>query len=129
MSKLVLKLRYNAPDLWSRAKCLDIDVTEDDAFFSDDPVDREEAAEYCNGSVDNRICPVRDKCLFFSLTNNSNFGTWGGMTQESRAYLKKKLPASKGVPNKDWRWMSKEEAMSELSSNTIDEINRSFTDD
>ena len=125
---LLLKLRSPVPDGWARAKCRDFDISNDDPFFSDDEIDQEEAASYCNGDVDRKPCPIRDKCLLFALSNNIDYGVFGGMTQLGRKGMKKKLPPHKGKPNSDWRHMTQDEALSNLSEREIAELKRSFLD-
>lgn len=39
----------------------------------------------CNGREDGEVCPVRDQCLEYALTNNERFGVWGGMSEQERA--------------------------------------------
>src|SRR6516225_6984713 len=99
---MVLKLRQASPDnRWSRAKCLSVDILKDDPFFSEDPVDQEEAVHFCNGTVDGTMCPIRDACLNFALVNNEEYGVWGGMSALSRRAVRRKYPAYYGKPNEE----------------------------
>lgn len=38
-------------------------------------------------------CPVRDDCLEFALSNDLDYGVWGGLTAMQRRRLKKKRRA------------------------------------
>lgn len=33
------------------------------------------------------ICVVRDKCLDYAITNEENYGIWGGMNEEERRVM------------------------------------------
>lgn len=113
-------------DKWSQAKCLKLDIAIDDPFFSDDEIDQEEATEYCNGTVDNFQCPIRNQCLKFALENHIEYGVYGGMTPVSRQAVLKKMPTKKNKPNPIWKWMTQEEALSNLSDKTITEMRRNL---
>lgn len=116
---MVLKLREPSPGLWSGAKCHSTTVTgEYDPFFDDDEM--EEAVVYCNGSVDNRICPLREKCLLFALTNNERFGVWGGTSEITRKAIRKKYPSKGGKPNAEWEWMSEDQALAGLDRERLE---------
>jgi len=120
---LVLRLRSPAPGgNWEQAKCLSVNIGDDDPFFSPDPLDNEEAVAFCNGTVDGKQCILRDSCLNFSLTNNIEWGVYGGMTQEARRALRKKLPPVKSKPNSEWKWMTEEEAFAGLSDEQLREV-------
>ena len=115
---MVLRLREATPDLWSGAKCHSTTVTSDyDPFFDDGEM--EEAVVYCNGSVDNRICPLREKCLHFALTNNEKFGVWGGTSELTRKGIRKKYPSKGGKPNDGWVWMTEEQALDGLDRHKL----------
>jgi WhiB family redox-sensing transcriptional regulator len=110
---LVLRLREDSPNLWDGAKCLSVTVTGDyDPFFDDEEMD--EAISFCNGESDGIVCPIREKCLHFALTNNEKFGVWGGTSELTRKALRKKLPSKGGKPNSGWKWMSEEDALDGL---------------
>lgn len=125
---MVLHLRVEAPNAWRDAKCagqvqrLPGQTEVYDAFFPEDDmghhdlVAEQDAIDFCNGTIDDRMCPVRDACLIFGLTNNERFGVWGGMTELSRKALRKKWPWKGGkVPRPEWRWMATAEALALVS--------------
>jgi transcription factor WhiB len=112
---MVLRLRYKAPDNWVNAKCLMFRVTRDaDPFFDEeDPTD---ALEFCNGTADGVICPIRHECLMFSLTNNCKEGVWGGTSELTRKAIRKKWPLQRGkVPRPEWQWMPLSQALEGIS--------------
>lgn len=93
-----------------------MDVNSDyDPFFSEDEIDTEEAVNFCNGEADGVICPIREQCLLFALTNNERFGVWGGCNELTRKAIRKKFPSKGGKRNNQWQWMSEEEALKGLS--------------
>lgn len=58
----------------------------DDLWYSDDPLDREEAVSIC------RSCPVVATCLDQALEDEKKFpggrhGVWGGLTADARQTL------------------------------------------
>lgn len=125
----MLRLRSPATGkYWERAKCLNINISEDDPFFSPDPVDNEEAVDFCNGTVDGKKCPLRDACLLFSLHNSIEYGVWGGMNQLSRKAVRRKFPPKKNQVNDNWKWMTEEQALSGISGKEIEEMRRSFVE-
>lgn len=127
---MVLRLRQEAPDKWSGAKCLSIDVLNDDPFFSEDPADTEEAVAFCNGDVDGKVCPLRHKCLLFALSNNEEYGVWGGTSEITRKAIRKKQPVMRGnKPNPDWKWVNETEALSGFSDREIQDMRNSYIDD
>jgi hypothetical protein len=112
---VVLKLRTEVPQQWENAKCLAVTVSQDyDPFFSEDEEDIQEAVSYCNGEADGIVCPIREQCLLFALTNNEKYGIWGGCDEITRRAIRKKFPSRGGKSNKDWKWMSKEDALKGL---------------
>lgn len=111
-----------ATDRWENAKCLSVDIKNDDIFFSDDETDQYEATEFCNGSVDGRQCELRDQCLLFALTSKIEYGVFGGTTPLGRKAILKKLPPKRRKPNPGWRWMSEKEALNGVSDKTISEM-------
>jgi len=113
---------------WDAAKCLSVDISKDDIFFSEDETDQFEATEFCNGTIDGDLCPIRDQCLIFALSNNIEYGVFGGMTPLGRKALKKKLPSVKQQPNKEWKYMNQEEALAGLSVKEVNDIRRSLSD-
>jgi Transcription factor WhiB len=106
---MVLRLRQDAPD-WSDAKCLgDPPLPEDDVWFdnSDDGYEdlTAEGLDFCNGVVDDRVCPIREKCLLFALVNNERLGVWGGTSEADRRAIRKMWPWRGGnVPRPEWKW-------------------------
>ena len=115
---MVLRLRVPAPDNWERAKCrgqvqrLPGDTEIYDPFFIEDDGDVQDAVDFCNGTIDDVQCPVRDECLIFALTNNERFGVYGGMTELGRKALRKRWPWQGGkLPRPEWRWYSQEDAL------------------
>lgn len=93
-----MKLRSIAPqwfheDRERTAKCTMFPATpEYDPWFGDDedsPDDSEEAKAICNGTYDDRPCPLREYCLEFALVNNERWGVWGGATPEERAKIRR----------------------------------------
>lgn len=113
---------------WTEAKCLSVDIRNDDIFFSDDETDQFEATEFCNGTVDGFKCPLRNQCLRFALDNSIEYGVYGGMTPLARKAVRKKMPPKKQKPNPGWRYMTQEEALSGLSDKEISDIKRSLSD-
>jgi hypothetical protein len=112
---MVLRLRETSPDNWTNAKCLSVTVTQDyDPFFSEEEEDIQEAVSYCNGEADGIVCPIREQCLLFALTNNEKYGVWGGSDEITRRATRKKWPSRSGRPNKEWKWLSKEDALKGL---------------
>jgi|SRR6185437_2113183 len=110
---MVLRLREETPDLWSGAKCHSTSVTaEYDPFFDDEEMD--EAVIFCNGTVDGKMCPLRDRCLKFALTNNERFGVWGGTSELTRKAIRKRMPSRGGKPNPGWIWMDEDRALEGL---------------
>ncbi len=135
---MVLRLRVPAPSNWEGAKCAgqvrylpdgslyDVFFPEDDQGHHD-PEQEQEAIDFCNGSIDGRMCPLRDGCLLYALTNNERFGIYGGMTELGRKAIRKKWPWKGGkAPRPEWEWMTTERAISlvtpeELNSGDDDE--------
>jgi hypothetical protein len=110
---MVLHLRLNAPENWEGAKCEMVKVTRDVDPFFDSP---EDAVEFCNGDADGVVCPLRDQCLLFALTNNCAWGVYGGMTEDDRRALRKKWPLKSGKePRPEWVWMPPGEPRSMLT--------------
>jgi hypothetical protein len=104
---MVLRLRIPPPDRWRDAKCLGVAWTGDDPWFEDMP----EALEFCNGTADGVICPAREGCLLFALTNNLKEGVWGGASELTRKALRKRWPLTSRVPRPEWHWMTEEDAL------------------
>jgi hypothetical protein len=111
---VVLKPRYNAPGNWEKAKCRKMRVTRDyDPFFDEE--DNTNALDFCNGDADGVICPIRNECLLFALTNNCKEGVWGGSSEITRKALRKRWPLKRGKePRPEWKWMTQEQALGDL---------------
>jgi|SRR5258708_40109074 len=117
---MVLRLRDVAPDYWDDAKCLSVEVNREyDPFFSEDETDIEEAVNFCNGEADGVVCPIREQCLLFALTNNERFGVWGGCNEITRKAIRRKLPSKGGKRNTEWQWMSEKDALAGLSKERL----------
>jgi hypothetical protein len=106
---MVLHLRQEAPD-WTSAKCLGQATGPDNDPWFDNEADgfsndTEEAREFCNGTVDGRVCPIRERCLLFALVNNERFGVWGGTSEVDRRAIRKMWPWPGGSdPHPEWTW-------------------------
>jgi hypothetical protein len=114
---MVLRLRIPAPDNWQGAKCHLVDVARDyDPFFDEpdehNPDPASEAVEFCNGTADGQVCPLRDACLTFALTNNEKRGVWGGATPLTRRLIRRQWPLRRGKdPRPEWHWMTEADAI------------------
>lgn len=95
---MVLKSRVKAPD-WSadanpdkEAKCRKhplpknnvVNAETDPWFYAE-----AEAAVICNGELDGRVCPFRERCLYGALENNEQSGVFGGLTPRQRRWIRK----------------------------------------
>ena len=71
------------PDMWrERAACFGIDP---DTFF---PVTEDEAGAaltYCGA------CKIRQECLAWALKNGERYGVWGGMTEQQRRRIQRRV--------------------------------------
>ncbi len=118
---MVMRLRVPSPWHKRKPKCADVDVTRDyDPFFGvengEETGDLSPAVEFCNGTADGSLCPIRDDCLIFALTNNEKYGVWGGTTPATRRAIRKQWPLRSGkVPRPEWHWMSEADAMAMLT--------------
>lgn len=93
---MVMRLRIPAP------RWFNDDHPEKEAHCSKFPISREydpwfgigesmdEAMDVCNGVTSGVVCPIRDKCLKFALTNNCSDGIWGGMYEHDRTALRRR---------------------------------------
>lgn len=113
---MVLRLRQEAPDYWKDAKCRNLPISADyDPFFAEDDDSIKEATDFCNGTYDNTVCPIRHECLIFALANNEKYGVWGGTTEITRKAIRRKLPPDRKTRiNEDWEWQSEEQALQGL---------------
>lgn len=107
---------------WEKAKCLLVDISTDDIFFSDDSIDEFEATEFCKGSVDNKQCPLLLQCLRFSLDNESEYGVFGGTTPLARAAILKLYKKDKSK----WLPLTEKEALNGLSNKELNDIRKRF---
>jgi hypothetical protein len=123
---MVLKLRETSPRAaWEGAKCHQVDVTSEyDPFFDDEEMG--EAVKFCNGTDDGRVCPLRDKCLHFALTNHEKFGVWGGMSEIGRKAIRKKMPSKGGKPNLEWEWLTEQQALEGLD---VEKLKKELNED
>lgn len=84
----------------------------DDSFLPEDQKSFAPAVDFCNGTSDGAVCPIRAECLLFALTNNCKIGVWGGTTPVTRRALRKVWPLRRGKePRPEWHWMSEESAI------------------
>jgi hypothetical protein len=116
---MVLKLRYDSPKGWVDAKCVNVLTNrENDPFFSEEEEERQDALDLCNGAADGVICPMRQECLIFALTNNEKYGIWGGSSEVTRRAIRKRYPPHKGnQPREEWQqWTSEKDILKELKT-------------
>jgi hypothetical protein len=69
-----------------RALCAQVDVGE--LFFPETGGSTREAKRVCNGTTERPPCPVREQCLAHALTNNEQYGVWGGTSESERRRLR-----------------------------------------
>lgn len=110
---MVIKLRYDSPGSWRKAKCSTITVTRDyDPFFEEDDGP---AIDYCNGDADGVVCPIRNECLLYALANSCQYGVWGGCGELTRKAMRKRWPLKRGTtPRPEWEWMTQQDALGPL---------------
>lgn len=65
-----------------RAACHGEDT---DLWFSYDPVHQKEAKRHC------AECPIREDCLKYALDRNQQYGIWGGLGEQERRALRRKM--------------------------------------
>lgn len=74
------------PPPWTaRAACLDVDP----AWFFPERGGRVTRAKRICGS-----CPVRVECLTMALAGNERHGIWGGLGEEDRRRLRRRIEAA-----------------------------------
>lgn len=61
-----------------RARCRGSDPEQ---FFVRGAAQAKPAVRMCQG------CPVKEECLEYALTNDIDFGVWGGLTERQRRTL------------------------------------------
>lgn len=126
---MITKIRTPIPGLWERAKCNSVDVSSDDPFFSDDEDDIQDAKDFCNGTIDGIVCPLRQECLMFALSNPEKYGVWGGTDALTRRAIRRRhQPLPKIVINPNWKWQTQEQALSGFTSKDIRAMKESLND-
>lgn len=125
---MVQHLRVSAPWLKRYGKCKTVTVTRaDDPFFGiEDEVDSgdlDPATRFCNGTDDGVVCPIREQCGIFALTNNEKTGVWGGMAPATRKAIRRQWPLRRGkIPRPEWHFMTEAEALAMLSDDDRAEL-------
>ena len=69
-----------------QANCLGVDP---DLFFPERGASTREAKEVCRG------CVVRGECLEYALANGEKFGIWGGLSEDERRDVRRKMAAER----------------------------------
>lgn len=64
--------------------------TNPDSFFVRGAAQARPAQQLCGG------CGVREACLDYALTNDIDFGVWGGLTERQRRSLQRRQYAATG---------------------------------
>ncbi len=72
-------------DWTERARCRGLDP---DQFFVRGAAQSRKAVKVC------QRCLVRDECLRYAISNQVDFGVWGGLTERQRRAYQRKLLAS-----------------------------------
>jgi Transcription factor WhiB len=87
-----------------------------DPYFEEHPV----AVEFCNGTVDGVVCPIRQECLEYALVNNCQEGVWGGMGETARRALRRRWPPENVKEARpEWVWMTEESALKGVTVNEL----------
>lgn len=93
LSDFIVKLNDIVPSWMGQAECSHLDQT---LFFGEEVEDASKHApshtKHLNVIAQNVCgrCPVREQCLDYALTNDLEFGIWGGMTPRARSrYLER----------------------------------------
>jgi hypothetical protein len=73
----------------------------------------QDAKDICNGTWDDKVCPIRNECLTYAAVNNEAFGVWGGKSEEERimmrrAVRKKYRLRPDQAPISEWTWQHPE---------------------
>lgn len=74
---------------WAGALCAE---TDPEAFFPEKGESSQEAKRVCASG-----CPIRDFCLEFALTNNEQYGIWGGLSASERRRLVQRLQGKRAA--------------------------------
>lgn len=64
--------------------------------------DMEEAAEICNGTWSNVVCPFRMGCLHRALVNNEGYGVFGGLLPIQRKWIRRNIPKDQWSDPRMW---------------------------
>lgn len=78
---MAMRMRFDETDWREEAACRDADTT---VFF---PTTDEEAAA---AKAICAVCPVREPCLLFALSNREEQGVWGGLTETERRRVRRR---------------------------------------
>ena len=83
MVVMAMRTSFDETDWREDAACRDADT---DAFFPapDDEVATAKAKAIC------AVCPVRESCLMFALSNREEQGVWGGLTETERRRVRRR---------------------------------------
>jgi hypothetical protein len=125
---MVLNLRTTITHVLREAKCwgrVEEPWTEDedaqrllDPWFEDHAV----ATDFCNGTVDGVVCPIRQECLEYALVNNCREGVWGGMTEAGRKALRRRWPpANTREARPEWQWMTDAVALTGVNPDELED--------
>ena len=115
-------LYVDPPQAWRKAKCRGIIPSQGyDPFFDED--DPGPAVDFCNGTDDGILCPVRDECLIFALANDCRDGVWGGTEPITRKAIRKRWPTrirNRGQPVRpEWKWMDRDSALAGMDEEKL----------
>lgn len=73
------------PDDWAwQEQGLCREVTSDIFFYEEQERGSEKQSRISQAKAVCSICPVKQKCLDFSIRTNQTHGIWGGLTQDER---------------------------------------------
>jgi len=91
--KQIIAHAYNMPldpkpDEWVwQQQGLCREVTSDIFFYEEQKRGEDKRTRISQARAVCSICPVKQKCLDFSIRTNQSHGMWGGLTQEERREL------------------------------------------
>ena len=71
------------PDLWTDAACADPWI-DPEIFFAKET--ERQAVAICDA------CPLKAMCAEYAVTNEMEYGVWGGLNEEQRKKLNKHKP-------------------------------------
>lgn len=69
-------------------------ISDPDLFFSNNQDDIRRAVAICGD------CPVRILCANYAISNNEEYGVWGGLTETERKQVRGKKFSRAGISNK-----------------------------